>query len=90
MRRKHAAENLWCFHFPLQQRWTAVFLKFQSQSWHTDDVTGHTFSLPHGDEAVNPHPIVPQPSLFRCMQAILASVIDPNVVIITPAYTLSS
>ncbi len=30
------------FHFPLQQQWTAVFLKFQSQSWHTDDTTGHT------------------------------------------------
>lgn len=23
-------------------RWIAVFLAFQSQSWHTDDVTGHT------------------------------------------------
>jgi len=30
------------FQFPVQQQWTAVFLKFQSQSWHTSDVTGHT------------------------------------------------
>jgi len=28
------------FHFPVQQQWTAVFLKFQSQSWHTSDVDG--------------------------------------------------
>ncbi|MFJ1703718.1 DUF2278 family protein [Kitasatospora sp. NPDC088346] len=26
---------------PSQDRWVAVFLAFQSQSWHTDDVTGH-------------------------------------------------
>ncbi|MFD8999876.1 DUF2278 family protein [Streptomyces sp. NPDC059582] len=28
-------------HFPDRSRWTGVFLAFQSQSWHTDDVTGH-------------------------------------------------
>jgi uncharacterized protein YukJ len=28
-------------HLPSQDRWVAVFLKFQSQTWHTDDVTGH-------------------------------------------------
>lgn len=29
------------FEHPRQQRWTGLFLKFQSQSWHTDDATGH-------------------------------------------------
>jgi uncharacterized protein YukJ len=29
-------------HFPAVQQWVAVFLAFQSQSWHTDDRTGHT------------------------------------------------
>jgi len=29
------------FHFPTQDQWVAVFLKFQSQGWHTDDKTGH-------------------------------------------------
>ncbi len=29
-------------HFPGTQQWVAVFLAFQSQSWHTDDRTGHT------------------------------------------------
>jgi uncharacterized protein YukJ len=28
-------------HFPVQEQWVAIFLKFQSQSWHTDDRTGH-------------------------------------------------
>ncbi|QHC23929.1 DUF2278 family protein [Streptomyces sp. GS7] len=29
-------------HLPAESRWVAVFLAFQSQSWHTDDTTGHT------------------------------------------------
>lgn len=29
-------------HFPGQSRWVGIFLAFQSQSWHTDDTTGHT------------------------------------------------
>jgi uncharacterized protein YukJ len=29
------------FHFPGSEQWVAVFLAFQSQSWHTDDTTGH-------------------------------------------------
>jgi uncharacterized protein YukJ len=27
--------------FPGENRWVGMFLKFQSQSWHTDDRTGH-------------------------------------------------
>ena len=34
------------FHFPGEGQWMAVFLKFQSQSWHTDDRTGHTLTVP--------------------------------------------
>jgi len=33
---------------PRQQRWTGLFLKFQSQSWHTDPVSGHALSYPEG------------------------------------------
>ncbi|MGB9940170.1 DUF2278 family protein [Methanosarcina sp.] len=29
------------FHYPDENKWVAVFLAFQSQSFHTDDVTGH-------------------------------------------------
>jgi len=34
------------FHFPKSDQWVAVFLRFQSQTWHTDDRTGH--ALPAG------------------------------------------
>ena len=36
-------------YLPSIDRWTAVFLKFQSQSWHTDDVTGHAIATPVPD-----------------------------------------
>jgi hypothetical protein len=32
-------------HFPTASRWVAIFLAFQSQSWHTDDVTGHALDV---------------------------------------------
>jgi uncharacterized protein YukJ len=31
-------------HLPEDGRWVAVFLAFQSQAWHTDDVTGHAIT----------------------------------------------
>ena len=34
------------FHLPREDRWIALFLAFQSQSWHTDD-RGHALQ-PHG------------------------------------------
>ena len=34
------------FHFPSTDQWVAVFLAFQSQSWHTDDSTGHAITEP--------------------------------------------
>jgi uncharacterized protein YukJ len=45
------------FFFPSTGRWTALFLKFQSQAWHTDDVTGHTIATP----IVPAPPVPPQP-----------------------------
>ena len=33
-------------HYPKTQQWVGIFLRFQSQSWHTDDVTGHALSAP--------------------------------------------
>ena len=35
-------------HFPAQKQWVGVFLKFQSQTWHSDDVTGHQTKPPVG------------------------------------------
>lgn len=72
------------FHFPLQQQWTAVFLKFQSQSWHTDDTTGHTLGVWEEGEARNPDPIAPQPTellpdgLMRIVAALVNSKESPE------------
>ncbi|MCX6967562.1 MAG: YukJ family protein [Verrucomicrobia bacterium] len=33
---------------PRQQRWTGLFLKFQSQSWHTDPGSGHALAPTEG------------------------------------------
>ena len=37
-------------HFPGESRWVGIFLAFQSQAWHTDDVTGHAL----GEERPQP------------------------------------
>ncbi|QSQ24583.1 DUF2278 family protein [Pyxidicoccus parkwayensis] len=42
-------------HLPATQQWVGIFLKFQSQSWHTDDTTGHTIGAA---PAPGPGPVV--------------------------------
>jgi uncharacterized protein YukJ len=42
------------FQFPKQSQWVAVFLKFQSQAWHTDDKSGH--ALPGAPPQPHPGP----------------------------------
>ena len=37
-------------HYPVQSQWVGFFLAFQSQSWHTDDRTGHIIPVA-GDAA---------------------------------------
>lgn len=72
------------FHFPTQDQWTAVFLKFQSQSWHTDDRTGHTLNVPDPEEPINPDPVSPQPTdtlpdgLVRIVAAMVNSKESPE------------
>ncbi|MFE6170564.1 DUF2278 family protein [Streptomyces sp. NPDC056464] len=39
-------------HFPAQSRWVGIFLAFQSQSWKTDDATGHTIGDVDGSRPV--------------------------------------
>jgi uncharacterized protein YukJ len=74
------------FEFPNQNQWTAVFLKFQSQSWHTDDHTGHTTVVnePDPEEPTNPDPVHPQPTenlpdgLVRIVAAMVNSKESPE------------
>jgi uncharacterized protein YukJ len=34
-------------HLVAEERWVAIFLAFQSQDWHTDDLTGHALKGEH-------------------------------------------
>ncbi|WP_337271436.1 DUF2278 family protein [Oryzifoliimicrobium ureilyticus] len=34
------------FHYPAQNQWVAIFMKFKTQSWHTDDHTGNVIPSP--------------------------------------------
>lgn len=78
-------------HFPTQGQWVGIFLKFQSQGWHTDDKTGHKIGETPPDEP----PIVIPPDtptlptsddphgLVRIVAALVNSVKSPEVEIVT-------
>jgi uncharacterized protein YukJ len=78
--------------FPTSGQWVAIFLKFQSQGWHTDDKTGHT--IPGSEPATPPDvPIPSQPpplptsgdpqGLVRIVGALVNSVQSPEVEVVT-------
>jgi uncharacterized protein YukJ len=43
------------FQFPRQNQWVGVFLKFQSQAWHSDDDDGGVILPPDPDHPGQPH-----------------------------------
>jgi uncharacterized protein YukJ len=48
------------FEFPNERQWVAVFLKFQTQAWHSDDTSGVPVIPPDPDHPDEPHtPIDP-------------------------------
>jgi len=77
-------------HFPAQDQWVAVFLKFQSQGWHTDDKTGHKIGPtepglpPEFPTHPPPLPVSDDPQgLVRIVAALVNSVHSPEVEIVT-------
>ncbi len=58
-----------------EAQWVGLFLKFQSQSWHTDDITGHRLDTPP----------VPQPTdgAVRIVAALVNPVQSPEVETVT-------
>jgi hypothetical protein len=54
----------------LGDRWIGIFLAFQSQAWHTDDVTGHAIA------GVVPQPI-PAPGPDGSAIRIIAAMVNP-------------
>lgn len=81
--------------FPRQDQWIGVFLKFQSQTWHTDDQTGHQIvtltSGPPSDAGTQPSPFDPggQPTpampdgAIRIVAALVNPVQSPEVEYVT-------
>ena len=66
------------FRFPQAGQWVAVFLAFQSQAWHTDDVTGHAITEPGAEldlavrvvgALVNPIGPAPEPESVTLLNA---------------------
>jgi uncharacterized protein YukJ len=75
-------------HFPDQGEWTAIFLKFQSQAWHTDDKTGHRVvtSPPPPPPPPPPHepPTTEDPEgLVRIVAALVNPTQSPEVEVVT-------
>ena len=75
-------------HFPDQQEWVAIFLKFQSQSWHTDDRTGHALTTPvpppPGPPPGPAPPTAEEPDgLVRIVAALVNSVKSPEQEVVT-------
>jgi uncharacterized protein YukJ len=67
-------------HFPDQQEWIGAFLKFQSQTWHTDDVTGHSIATPPPTDP----PTHDEPTgLVRIVAALVNSTRSPEVESVT-------
>jgi uncharacterized protein YukJ len=66
-------------HLPSENRWIGIFLKFQSQTWHTDDKTGHRIeeiSLP-AIPAEGDVPVLAQPDLLIRIVAALVNPVGP-------------
>lgn len=55
---------------PADDRWVAIFLAFQSQSFHTDDVTGHPLAASGGENGTRP---AAEPDAVR----IVAAMVNP-------------
>lgn len=72
-------------HFRDQQEWVAIFLKFQSQAWHTDDRTGHRIGAAPQPPPPTPQPPAPLPptteepeGLVRIVAALVNSTQSPE------------
>jgi uncharacterized protein YukJ len=78
-------------HFPSAEQWVAIFLRFQSQTWHTDDVTGHQIAAappggasgtPGEPPASDPQPR-PSDGAVRVVAALANAVRSPETEFVT-------
>ncbi len=65
-------------HFPSENRWVGVFLKFQSQTWHTDDKTGHRIGTPIPTPGKPDPKHLPIPGEPDLVVQIIAALVNPT------------
>jgi uncharacterized protein YukJ len=68
-------------HYPNVNQWTAVFLRFQSQTWHTDDKTGHRLN-DEIDASTGPTTANPD-GLVRIVAALVNAKTSPEIETVT-------
>jgi uncharacterized protein YukJ len=64
-------------HFPGAGRFVGVFLKFQSQAWHTHDVTGHALGVVVPPNTPPDPPVTGEPDLIVRIVAALVNPLGP-------------
>lgn len=64
------------FYFAAENRWVGYFTKFQSQSWHTDDASGHALTG-NGDDVGDDDDLGPQPDGDLRVLAALVNPLGP-------------
>jgi uncharacterized protein YukJ len=80
------------FHFPDENDWFAVFLRFQTQAWHTDDKTGNQVLPADGNNPELPHAPIERDGMpnsdvpdgvVRVIAALVNSISSPEREIVT-------
>ena len=69
-------------HYPSASQWVAIFLKFHTQVWHTDDKTGHRLGDeidPQGDQPSTENP----DGIVRIVAALVNSQKNPEIETVT-------
>ncbi|QGM94310.1 DUF2278 family protein [Methylocystis rosea] len=66
------------FHFPRSSQWSAVFLKFQTQSWHSDDRSGEPIVPPQTPDRDRIPPFDAPDGLVRIVAALVNDVNSPE------------
>jgi uncharacterized protein YukJ len=69
-------------HYPSTNQWVAIFLRFQSQAWHTDDKTGHRLSDDGGGVVFPPTTDNPDGTM-RIVAALVNSKQSPEIETVT-------
>jgi uncharacterized protein YukJ len=81
--------------YPAHDEWVGIFMKFQSQTWHTDDATGHQIGVPASGPPSDPgtggspfepggQPTVPNPDgAVRIVAALVNAVVTPEAEFVT-------